>query len=88
MTIIKILPLATGQHPIQSQSGRTACWLEGWIEVPANLEDAVWSTLGWCDLTIESNKLISITPTERPKLEPKSEPEPTDTDILNALLGV
>ena len=26
MTIIQIDPLETGQHPIQSQSGRSACW--------------------------------------------------------------
>ena len=28
MTIIQIEPLETGQHPIQSQSGRSACWLD------------------------------------------------------------
>ena len=31
MTIIQIEPLETGQHPIQSQSGRRACWLDGYI---------------------------------------------------------
>ena len=46
MTIIQIDPLETGQHPIQSQSGRRACWLEGYIEVPAHLHDAVWATYG------------------------------------------
>ena len=49
MTIIKINPLETGQHPIQSQSHRRACWLDGYIEVPAHLHDAVWATYGWCD---------------------------------------
>ena len=53
MTIIQIDPLETGQHPIQSQSGRRACWLEGYIEVPRHLHDAVWATYGWCDLQIE-----------------------------------
>ena len=46
MTIIQIDPLETGQHPIQSQSGRSACWLDDYIEVPAHLEQragrAVW----------------------------------------------
>ena len=46
MTIIQIDPLETCQHPIQSQSGRRACWLEGWIEVPAHLHDAVWAPSG------------------------------------------
>jgi hypothetical protein len=61
MTIIQIDPLETGQHPIQSQSGRRACWLEGYIEVPAHLHDAVWATYGWCDLQIEGDKLVGIT---------------------------
>lgn len=82
MTIIQIDPLETGQHPIQSQSGRRACWLEGWIEVPAHLHDAVWATYGWCNLQIEENKLVGITPTERP---PEPEPEPSPLDRLGAL---
>ena len=84
MTIIKINPLETGQHPIQSQSGRRACWLEGYIEVPAHLHDAVWATYGWCDLKIEEGKLVGITPTERPP-GPEPEPEPSTLDRLEAL---
>ena len=75
MTIIQIDPLETGQHPIQSQSGRSACWLDDYIEVPAHLHDAVWATYGWCDLQIEGDKLVGITPTERPP-EPEPEPQP------------
>ena len=70
VTIIQIQALETGQHLIQSQSGRTSCWMEGWIEVPAHLDSAVWETLGWCDLQIEDGKLVGITPTERPEPEP------------------
>ena len=61
MTIIQIDPLETGQHPIQSQSGRSACWLDDYIEVPAHLHDAVWATYGWCELQIEGDKLVGIT---------------------------
>ena len=75
MTIIQIDPLETGQHPIQSQSGRRACWLEGYIEVPAHLHDTVWATYGWCNLQIEEGKLVGVTPTERPP-EPEPEPQP------------
>lgn len=82
MTIIKISPLKSGQHPIQSQSHRRACWLEGYIEVPAHLHDAVWATYGWCDLQIEENKLVGLTPTERP---PEPGPEPSPLDRLEAL---
>lgn len=84
MTIIQIDPLETGQHPIQSQSGRRACWLDGYIEVPAHLHDAVWATYGWCDLKIEEGKLVGITPTERPP-GPEPEPEPSPLDRLGAL---
>lgn len=84
MTIIQITALDTGQHPIQSQSGRASCWLEGWIEVPTHLDAAVWDTLGWCDLQIEDGKLVGITPTERP--EPEPEPYvPTTEERLSAL---
>ena len=84
MTIIQIDPLETGQHPIQSQSGRRACWLDGYIEVPAHLHDAVWATYGWCDLKIEEGKLVGITPTERPP-GPEPEPEPSPLDRLGLL---
>lgn len=83
MTIIQIEALPSGQHPLQSQSHRTSCWLEGWIEVPSNLESAVWDTLGWCDLTIEDGKLIDIIPTEKPEPVPV-EYEPTDMEKLRA----
>lgn len=83
MTIIQIKPLEGGQHPIQSQSGRSACWLEGYIEVPAHLEADVWATLGWCDLQIEDGKLVGITPTERPP-EPEPEPKPPDRTLQYA----
>ena len=81
MTIIQIEPLETGQHPIQSQSGRSACWLDGYIEVPAHLQDAVWATYGWCDLQIEGDKLVGITPTERPP-EPEPEPKPPSAEDI------
>ena len=85
MTIIQIEPLETGQHPIQSQSHRASCWLEGWIEVPAHLDAAVWETLGWCDLQIENGKLVGITPTKRPEPVPESAPIPTQEERLSAL---
>ncbi len=84
MTIIQIEPLESGQHPIQSQSHRRACWVEGYIEVPVHLEAAVWATYGWCDLQIEEGVLVGITPTKRPP-EPEPEPEPSPLDRLGAL---
>lgn len=85
MTIIQIEPLKSGQHPIQSQSGRTSCWLDGWIEVPTHLEADVWTTVGYCDLQIEDGKLVGITPTERPEPVPEPAPIPTQEERLSAL---
>jgi len=85
MTIIQIEPLESGQHPIQSQSGRSACWVEGYIEVPVHLEAAVWATCGWCDLHIEEGRLVGVTPTERPP-EPEPEPEPPSVEERVAAL--
>lgn len=84
MTIIQIEALDTGQHPIQSQSGRTSCWLEGWVEVPEHLEAHVWDSLGWCDLDIQDGVLVGITPTERPEPEPEPEAPPTELEQLRA----
>lgn len=87
MTIIQIEPLESGQHPIQSQSGRSVCWLDGYIEVPIHLEAAVCATLGWCDLQIEEGKLVGVTPTERPP-EPEPEPQPpSEEDITLDMLA-
>lgn len=95
MTIIQISAPETGQHPIQSQSGRDACWLEGWIEVPPQLEKAVWDTLGWCNLNIQDGVLVGITPTTRPEPPPEPPREPTlverlraDVDFLSLMTGV
>lgn len=80
MTIIEMQARADGGHGLQSQSGREACWLDGWISVPAGLEEAVWETLGWCDLQIEDGTLVGITPKDRPESEPA---EPVKPDPQN-----
>ena len=36
-----------GLHPIESQSGRTTVWLEGYVEVPAHLIDIAWESCGY-----------------------------------------
>lgn len=74
MTIIKIDPLESGQHPWESQSGRASCWLDGWIAVPEALESKARETLGWCDLVIQDGVLVDIVPTTRPEPEPTPAP--------------
>lgn len=78
MTIIKIEALQSGQHPIESQSGRTSCWLDGYIEVPEDLVSKVVESLGWCNLDIQDGVLVGITLTER--LEIPNVPEQLSVD--------
>ena len=91
MTIIQLNPSENGAHPIQTQSGRTACWLDDWVEVPAYLEDAVWDCMGWCILNIQDGKLVSITPSAQPKPEPGPVTPTTDERLFaleNAMLSM
>lgn len=79
MTIIEILAREDGSHNIQSRHGAARVWEDGYIEVPSHLEAAVWATCGWCDLDIQGDKLVGITPTERPP-EPEPEPKPPSAE--------
>lgn len=59
-----------GLHQIESQSGRTSVWLEGYVEVPEHLIDLAWETCGYCDLVFDEDKnFIGIIPTEKPVIE-------------------
>lgn len=70
MTIIELQARPDGGHGLQSQSHRTQCWLEGWVEVPPALEGAVWESGGYCTLELDGDGvLVGITPTERPTPE-------------------
>ena len=84
MTIIKI-ESTNGFHLIESQSHRHTCWLDGYITVPSHLEDIVWASGGYCDLTIEDGVLTGITPTERP-VEPIPEPIIDPEDDRDSML--
>ncbi len=69
MTIIELQGRPDGGHGLQSQSHRTACWLEGWVAVPPELEGAVWESGGYCTLELDGDgALVGITPTERPQM--------------------
>ena len=68
---------------MQSQSGREACWLEGWIAVPEELAEAAWECGGYCDLDVREGVLVGLTPRERPVVEHEQE-APTETERLRA----
>ena len=73
LTIIEIAAREDGGHGLQSQSGRTECWMEGWIAVPEELADAVWDCGGYCDLDIQDGVLVGITTREKPEPVPSAE---------------
>lgn len=79
LTIIEIEAREDGGHGLQSQSGRTECWMEGWIAVPEDLADQIWDTGGYCDLQIENDVLVGIIPREKPV------PVPTVSEQIQAL---
>lgn len=85
MTIIQVNKTSNGNHLLQSQSGRTECWLDGWIAVPEHLESKAWETLGWCELDIQNGVLVDIIPTTRPEPEPEPTPAPSYEERLAAL---
>lgn len=95
MNIIKIEPNVTGYRPpVQSWSGYSIP--DGYIEVPDGVDTSAMQThMGFVDLTIdEYGVLTAITGNDEKhqayldSLPPETEPEPTDTDVLNTLLGV
>ncbi|WP_297213839.1 toxin-antitoxin system toxin subunit [uncultured Flavonifractor sp.] len=85
LTIIEIAARPDGGHGLQSQSHRTACWLEGWIEVPPQLEQAVWDCRGYCQLEIQDGVLTGVVPGQPPA---PPEAGPDTATVLNTLLGV
>lgn len=84
LSIIEIKARADGGHGLQHQSHRTACWLEGWVAVPPQLEEAAWSCKGFCDLTIQDGVLVGLTPGQIPEVETPEQSEPTEMEQLRA----
>lgn len=65
---------------------------DGWLEIPVRLEPRARAYCPYCELVIEDDALVDITPTERPE-EPKQEPSAeeimrADIDFLAAMTGV
>lgn len=60
MLIIKIFPNEDGSHTLEAQSHRQEVWMDGYIEAPTHLYDAIDACSGYCDLIIENNVLVGI----------------------------
>lgn len=64
LTIVQLERGANKAHGMQSQSGRTACWLEGWIILPEHLKEAFQACGGWCELVVEDGTVTGVVPDE------------------------
>lgn len=85
LTIISKEKNSNGTHNIESQSGRTAPWLEGYITVPADLVAKAWESCGFCNLVFdEAGALTDIELTEKPTIEEPAV-EPTTEERVAAL---
>lgn len=85
LTIIEIKAREDGGHGLQSQSGRTECWLDGWIAVPPEMVPGINKTLGYCDLQIEDGVLVGFTPREIPVPPDTRTPAEKREDAYNTM---
>ena len=82
MYIIKIEAMENNLHLIESQSHRKSVWMDGYIEIPSKMVEEVTATDGYCDLIIEDDVLIGVTPTEKP---PAPKPKTTLDERVSSL---
>lgn len=83
MTIIQMEALpGTNYHPLQSQSHRMECWLEGWLSVPEHLETTAFSCFDACELVMEDGVLTGLLPLEAPAPLPMPPSPEEDRDAL------
>ena len=84
MKIIEIAALDNGAHRNQEGTFRTIP--PGWAIIPNSME--IPDTFPFVDITVDGQTVTSMTAGIVPEPEPEPEPEATDTEVLNALLGV
>ena len=88
MKLIEIVQLDNGAHRNQNPEGNIPV-PSGWAVIPDDMETP---NFPFGDIEVEEiggvMTVTSWTPGEVPEPEPEPEPEATDTEVLNALLGV
>lgn len=88
MRIVEIVALANGAHRNHTSNGTTVP--PGWAIIPAGLDTP---NFPFGNLTVDEQTppvVLTWEPLPIPEPEPEVEPEtePTDTEVLNTLLGV
>lgn len=84
MKIIEIVALANGAH--RNQSGSLSCVPDGWAVIPDDM--VIPETFPFVDIVVDGDTVVEMTAGVVPDPEPVPDPAPTDSDVLNALLGV
>ena len=89
LTIMELKAREDGGHGLQSQSHRTECWLEGWVAVPEELAEKVWSCGGYCEPVLEEGRLVDVRYSGQFQLDRSAEERlRADVDFLAAVTGV
>ena len=83
LSIMELAARPDGSHRLQAQSHRTECWLEGWVAVPAELEEALWACGGYGTPLVQDGVLTGFTPGEPPQT---LQPERTLQEDVDAML--
>lgn len=80
MKLIEIQALSNGAH--RNQTGNFSTIPDGWAIIPGNI--TIPATFPFVDLTVEGNKVVTMTAGVVPDPDPEPEPEPTETEQLRA----
>lgn len=81
MKIIEIVSLSNGAHRNQTAQIGMVC-PDGWAIIPETMP--IPATFPFVDLTVEGNKVVTMTAGVVPDPDPEPEPEPTETEQLRA----
>lgn len=84
--IAKIEPCENGAHANQSTTPRNIP--EGWIEVPAHLQNEFMAAGSFCTLTIEDGVLVAIEPLPIPEPEPVEPVMTTEEATLDMVADI
>jgi len=82
---IELQALENGAH--RNQRGDGLPVPDGWLAVPPELEEKAWGYLPFIALTVEGGVITAVAQGETPEPEEEPTPEPSVTELMNALLG-
>ena len=89
MLLIELEALANGAHRNQRSDAAFPVIPEGYAAVAEELEEEAWGYLPFINITEVTDGVITgVEQGAIPPPEPEPELPPTDTEVLNALLGV